>query len=47
MRSFTDIFILLAVVINLVIVLVGLRVLTSLPVQQYSRRCMHRTSKRF
>ena len=38
MRSFTDIFIkhpVLAVVINLVIVLVGLRVLTSLPVQQY------------
>jgi multidrug efflux pump len=40
MRSFTDIFIkhpVLAVVINLVIVLVGLRVLTSLPVQQYPR----------
>jgi multidrug efflux pump len=38
MRSFTDIFIkhpVLAVVINLVIVLVGVRVLTSLPVQQY------------
>ena len=38
MRSFTDIFIrhpVLAVVINLVIVLAGLRVLTSLPVQQY------------
>jgi multidrug efflux pump len=38
MRSFTDNFIkhpVLAVVINLVIVLVGLRVLTSLPVQQY------------
>ena len=38
MRSFTDIFIkhpVLAVVINLVIVLVGLRVLTSLSVQQY------------
>jgi multidrug efflux pump len=38
MRSFTDIFIkhpVLAVVVNLVIVLVGLRVLTSLPVQQY------------
>ena len=38
MRSFTDIFIkhpVLAVVINLVIVLTGLRVLTSLPVQQY------------
>ena len=37
MRSFTDIFIrhpVLAVVINLVIVLAGLRVLTSLPVQQ-------------
>ena len=38
MRSFTDIFIkhpVLAVVVNLVIVLVGLRVLTLLPVQQY------------
>jgi multidrug efflux pump len=38
MRSFTDIFIkhpVLAVVVNLVIVLAGLRVLTSLPVQQY------------
>ena len=38
MRSLTDIFIkhpVLAVVINLVIVLVGLRALTSLPVQQY------------
>jgi multidrug efflux pump len=38
MRSFTDIFIrhpVLAVVVNLVIVLVGLRALTSLPVQQY------------
>ncbi|MGH7540304.1 MAG: efflux RND transporter permease subunit, partial [Gemmatimonadota bacterium] len=38
MRSFTDIFIkhpVLAVVVNLVIVLVGWRALTSLPVQQY------------
>ena len=38
MRSFTEIFIkhpVLAVVVNLVIVLVGLRALTSLPVQQY------------
>ena len=38
MRSFTDIFIkhpVLAVVVNLVIVLAGLRVLTLLPVQQY------------
>ncbi len=38
MRSFTDIFIrhpILAVVVNLVIVLVGWRALTSLPVQQY------------
>ncbi|MBW3566884.1 MAG: efflux RND transporter permease subunit, partial [Proteobacteria bacterium] len=38
MRSFTDIFIkhpVLAVVINLVIVLVGWRALTTLPVQQY------------
>ena len=38
MRSFTDIFIkhpVLAVVVNLVIVLTGLRVLTLLPVQQY------------
>jgi multidrug efflux pump len=38
MRSFTDIFIkhpVLAVVVNLVIVLVGLRALISLPVQQY------------
>src|ERR671910_2113318 len=37
-RSFTDIFIrhpVLAVVINLVIVLVGWRALSSLPVQQY------------
>src|SRR5262245_59951505 len=37
-RSFTEIFIrhpVLAVVVNLVIVLVGLRALTSLPVQQY------------
>jgi multidrug efflux pump len=38
MRSFTDIFIrhpVLAVVVNLVLVLVGIRALTSLPVQQY------------
>jgi hypothetical protein len=38
MRSFTDIFIkhpVLAVVVNLVIVLVGWRALTMLPVQQY------------
>src|SRR5918998_4649497 len=38
MRSFTDIFIkhpVLAVVVNLVIVLVGWRALTTLPVQQY------------
>ena len=38
MRSFTDIFIrhpVLAVVVNLVIVLVGWRALTSLPIQQY------------
>jgi multidrug efflux pump len=38
MRSFTDIFIkhpVLAVVVNLVIVLIGLRALISLPVQQY------------
>ncbi|HWB41646.1 MAG TPA: efflux RND transporter permease subunit, partial [Gemmatimonadales bacterium] len=38
MRSFTDVFIrhpVLAVVVNLVIVLVGWRALTSLPVQQY------------
>jgi multidrug efflux pump len=37
-RSFTDIFVrhpVLAVVVNLVIVLVGLRALTNLPVQQY------------
>jgi multidrug efflux pump len=37
-RSFTDIFIrhpVLAVVVNLVIVLIGWRSLTSLPVQQY------------
>jgi multidrug efflux pump len=40
MRSFTDIFIkhpVLAVVVNLVIVLVGWRALTSLPVQQYPK----------
>ena len=40
MRSFTDIFIkhpVLAVVINLVIVLVGWRALTRLPVQQYPK----------
>src|SRR3989337_1917065 len=38
MRSFTDVFIrhpVLAVVVNLVIVLVGWRALTTLPVQQY------------
>ena len=38
MRSFTDIFIrhpVLALVVNLVLVLVGLRALSSLPVQQY------------
>src|SRR5918999_5398906 len=38
MRSFTDVFIkhpVLAVVANLVIVLVGWRALTALPVQQY------------
>src|ERR1044072_2070508 len=38
MRSFTDIFIkhpVLAAVVNLVIVLVGIRALTSLPVQQF------------
>lgn len=38
MRSFTDVFIrhpVLAVVVNLVIVLIGWRALTSLPVQQY------------
>jgi multidrug efflux pump len=38
MRSFTDIFIkhpVLAIVVNLVLVLVGLRALSSLPVQQY------------
>ena len=38
MRSFTDVFIkhpVLAVVVNLVILLVGLRALTKLPVQQY------------
>jgi multidrug efflux pump len=37
-RSFTDVFVrhpVLAVVVNLVIVLVGLRALTNLPVQQY------------
>ncbi|GJL63568.1 MAG: acriflavine resistance protein B [Nitrospirales bacterium] len=40
MRSFTDIFIkhpVLAVVVNLVIVLVGWRALTALPVQQYPK----------
>ncbi|HZO20318.1 MAG TPA: efflux RND transporter permease subunit [Gemmatimonadaceae bacterium] len=40
MRSFTDIFIkhrVLAVVVNLVILLVGWRALTSLPVQQYPK----------
>ncbi len=38
MRSFTDVFIkqpVLAVVVNLVILLVGWRALTTLPVQQY------------
>src|SRR5512145_1912902 len=38
MRSFTDIFIkhpVLAIVVNLVLVLVGWRALTTLPVQQY------------
>ncbi len=38
MRSFTDLFIrhpVLAVVVNLAIVLMGWRALTSLPVQQY------------
>src|ERR687885_2262794 len=40
MRPFTDVFIkhpVLAVVVNLVIVLVGWRTLTSLPVQQYPK----------
>src|SRR5687767_11272493 len=40
MRSFTDIFIkhpVLAVVVNLVLVLVGWRALTTLPVQQYPK----------
>src|SRR5687768_10330835 len=40
MRSFTDVFIkhpVLAVVVNLVILLVGWRALTSLPVQQYPK----------
>jgi multidrug efflux pump len=40
MRSFTDVFIkhpVLAVVVNLVLVLVGWRALTSLPVQQYPK----------
>ena len=40
MRSFTDIFIkhpVLAAVVNLVIVLVGWRALTTLPVQQYPK----------
>jgi multidrug efflux pump len=40
MRSFTDIFIrhpVLAIVVNLVIVLIGWRALTSLPVQQYPK----------
>ena len=38
MRSFTDVFIkhpVLALVVNLVLVLVGLRALSALPVQQY------------
>ena len=37
-RSFTDVFIkhpVLAIVVNMVIVLVGWRALTNLPVQQY------------
>ena len=40
MRSFTDVFIrhpVLAVVVNLAIVLVGWRALTTLPVQQYPK----------
>src|SRR5499426_3975602 len=40
MRSFTDLFIkhpVLAIVVNLVIVLVGVRALTNLPVQQYPK----------
>src|SRR5919199_1142900 len=40
MRSFTDVFIkhpVLAAVVNLVIVLVGWRALTTLPVQQYPK----------
>src|SRR5512147_1104696 len=40
MRSFTDVFIkhpVLAVVVNLVLLLVGWRALTSLPVQQYPK----------
>src|SRR5688572_29633474 len=40
MRSFTDVFIkhpVLAIVVNLVILLVGWRALTSLPVQQYPK----------
>src|SRR5436190_22166496 len=39
-RSFTDLFIrhpVLAVVVNLVIVLIGLRSISSLPVQQYPK----------
>ncbi len=39
-RAFTDLFIrhpVLAIVVNLVIVLVGWRALTSLPVQQYPK----------
>ncbi len=38
MRAFTDVFIkhpVLAIVINLIIVLVGVRALTQLPVQQF------------
>ena len=40
MRSFTDVFIkhpVLAIVVNLVIVLMGWRALTSLPVQQFPK----------
>src|SRR5918996_4423138 len=40
MRSFTDVFIkhpVLAVVVNLVIVLMGWRAMTALPVQQYPK----------
>jgi multidrug efflux pump len=40
MRSFTDVFIqhpVLAIVVNLVLVLVGWRALSTLPVQQYPK----------